>query len=323
MNRKMATWTKRGLFLAGAVGLCALVWIRSRDTGQVRAGLGRSFDFDLEQYQDVDPALILYDESDPIPLEMDTVTALAIGPQDSIYVGGDRALLLLSVDGRPRSRIELAGVPRCLAVDSDGTVYVGTGNRVEVFDAEGRLKAVWDDLGDDALPVSIALRGDDVFVGEARKACVLRYNRDGMAVDNIQGFVLFSSPILGIDVDAQQNLWVANPGRRELRSYDRDGVLVTQWSRPGRTIDRFSGCCNPVDIAVRADGNIVTTEKSIVRVKVVSPGGELVGIVAGPRSFDQGITALDVAVDSRGRVLVLDPVKKAVRVFVERGEVPE
>ena len=31
----------------------------------------------------------------------------------------------------------------------------------------------------------------------------------------------------------------------------------------------------------------VTTEKSIVRVKVVSPKGDLIGVVAGPRSFDQ------------------------------------
>jgi len=318
MKRITATWMRRLLFLVCVAGLCALVWVRSRDATSRRSGLGRSFEFDLERYMNVDPALVIYDETDPIPLGLDAVTALATGPGGRIYAGGDRVLLVMDSAGKELSRIELDDIPLCMAVDADGTIFSGVGNHVEVFDPQGQRTAVWDALGADALPVSIVLRGDDVFVGEARGSQVLRYTRDGAPIDSIQGFVLFSSPILGMDVDAGQNLWVANPGGRELRRYGRDMSVLAQWTSPGRTIDGFSGCCNPVDIALRADGNIVTSEKSIVRVKVMSPSGELVGVVAGPRSFDQSITDLDVAVDAAGRVLVLDPVQKSVRVFVEK-----
>ncbi len=318
MNRRTAAWAKRFAFLLCVAALCGVVWMRSRAERNGHTGLGRSFRFDMERYLDVDPALVRFDEAPAIPIALERVTAIAAGADGHIYVGGERTVLVLNANGDIAQRIAVDDDPRCLAVDDAGNVYAGIGNHVEVFDADGKRTATWDASAPDAIPVSIALSETAVFVGEAKREQVLHFDRNGQWVDSIQGFVLFSSPILGMTVDAQQNLWVANPGERELRRYDRNGVMDRQWSHVGRTIDRFSGCCNPVDIAIRADGNIVTSEKNIVRVKVVSPTGELVGVVAGPRSFDQGIEELDVAIDARGRILVLDPVKKAVRVFVEK-----
>jgi len=318
MNGEKTAWLKGLLFAVCVAALCTVVWVRSRGVGAGRAGLGRSFDFDMERYLDVDPALVLYDEADAIPTGLGTVTALAVGPDDSVYVGGDSAVLVLGADGGELARWTMTDRPQCLAVAGDGTVYVGVGNHVETFDAAGQRTGEWAAHADDAMPVSIAVRGDDVFVGEARYSQVLRYDRDGRLIGRMEGFALFSSPTLGLAVDPESRLWVANPGGRELRRYGEDGNVAASWNMPGRSIDRFSGCCNPVDIAIRADGNIVTSEKNIVRVKVMSPAGELVGVVAGPRSFDQGIVQLDIAVDSQGRVLVLDPVRKIVRVFVEK-----
>jgi len=193
------------------------------------------------------------------------------------------------------------------------------GNHVEVFDAAGTRTGTWDAFSEEAIPAAIAVRGDDVFVGEARNEQVLRYDRSGRLVDRIEGLVLFSSPSMGVAVDPDRKLWVANAGARELRRYAQDGSVEASWKRSGRRIEMFSGCCNPVDIAFRPDGAIVTSEKNILRVKVVSPEGELIGVVAGPKAFDSEIKHLDVTVDVRGRVLVLDPVEKAVRVFVEKS----
>jgi hypothetical protein len=146
---------------------------------------------------------------------------------------------------------------------------------------------------------------------------VIHYDSTGQPLGEIKGLVVFSSPIVGIAIDPQDRLWVANPGSCELRRYNDDGSVAASWSRPGRAIDSFSGCCNPVDIAMRSDGALVTSEKNIVRIKVVSPTGDLLGVVAGPASFDQDIVHLDIMLDSNDRVLVLDPARKAIRIFVE------
>jgi len=315
MNKDKKVLIKGVLMALGLAALCFIVWQRSKHVGQTRAGLGRSFDLDMEKYLDVDPALVTYTEADPIRPGVEEASALAV-MDGRIYVGGSGVIAVFDSTGKPLSRIAIEGAALCLAVDEQSNVYAGIGNHIEVFDSAGQRKAVWEPSAEDAVPVSIALRGDDVLVGEARRGEVLRYDRSGLQTDSIPGFVMFSSITLGLSVDSKDRLWAANPGGRELRCYKPDGSLDSRWNRPGRTIDAFSGCCNPIDIAVLPDDNIVTSEKNIVRIKVVSPDGALVGVVAGPREFDQSIERLDIDVESNGRVLVLDPVRKEVRIFV-------
>ncbi len=38
-------------------------------------------------------------------------------------------------------------------------------------------------------------------------------------------------------------------------------------------------------------------------------------MLAPPGSFDEGTKGIDLAVDSMGRILVLDPVRRQVRIF--------
>jgi hypothetical protein len=71
-------------------------------------------------------------------------------------------------------------------------------------------------------------------------------------------------------------------------------------------------------VAIRRDGSFVTSEKGLVRVKLYTPAGDLVGVVAGSDQFDEGVSGLDLAADSAGRILVLDPVRLEVRVFEVR-----
>jgi hypothetical protein len=72
----------------------------------------------------------------------------------------------------------------------------------------------------------------------------------------------------------------------------------------------------------------VTAERGVPRVKLYSPEGELLALIAGPERFaaneaasnrDDGVGChtggLDVAVDSHDRVLVLDRVTGQVRIF--------
>jgi hypothetical protein len=84
------------------------------------------------------------------------------------------------------------------------------------------------------------------------------------------------------------------------------------------TLDGFCGCCNPSHLALTPDGKFITSEKGLPRVKVYDRAGRFECVVAGPDRFARDTVGLDVAVDSTGRILVLDPAAGAVRVFEKR-----
>ena len=72
-----------------------------------------------------------------------------------------------------------------------------------------------------------------------------------------------------------------------------------------------------------------------IRDRVYDSGGDFVGVVAGPEKFVEhdrrtsatdvspSLIGLDVAVDSRGRVLVLDPALSEVRIFTRKQQEDE
>jgi hypothetical protein len=84
-------------------------------------------------------------------------------------------------------------------------------------------------------------------------------------------------------------------------------------------IERFCGCCNPGHIAILQDGSFVTAEKGIARVKIYNRLGQLVAVVAGPEKFMEGTVGMDLAVDSRNRIYVLDPKRHCVRIFEKKS----
>ncbi|MBT3799563.1 MAG: hypothetical protein HOG05_00275, partial [Bacteroidetes bacterium] len=51
------------------------------------------------------------------------------------------------------------------------------------------------------------------------------------------------------------------------------------------------------------------------RVKIHLPSGDFKCLVAGPESFEEGTKGIDLAVDSKDRIIVLDPKKVEVRAY--------
>ena len=157
-----------------------------------------------------------------------------------------------------------------------------------------------------------------------------RFDRSGRLLGQIgerdseagrPGFIV-PSPHFDVAPSADGTVWVVNPGLRRVENYAADGVRREAWGQSSMAIDGFSGCCNPTDIAIAGDGSFFTSEKGLVRVKRYDRHGALIGVVAGPDAFDEDTTGLDLAVDSAGRVLVLDPSRRKVRVFVARDRAP-
>ena len=128
-------------------------------------------------------------------------------------------------------------------------------------------------------------------------------------------------------------LRVVNPGRHRIEAYTFDGDLEFSWGKFSTNVEGFCGCCNPVNFAILEDESFVTCEKGIIRVKIYDAEGSFVGVVAGPEQLVEGNISLtclfpegchsggfDVAVDRKGRILILDTIRNAVRIFTRKKE---
>ena len=306
--------------------------------------LPASFEWDLAQQLAIDPQLLHYTQDAQIELLLARPRAIATGPNGRIYVAGDQAVHILVPTGQRQHVIELEREPICLAVggaehSEPGRLFVGTASGIEVFDADHAAWASWRIPSEDAVLTSIAVAAKDVFVADAGNRLVWRFAANGEFAGQIgkanparqvPGFVI-PSPHFDVAIGAEGLLHIVNPGKLQITAFTFDGDFGTAWGRADSSVGGFFGCCNPVHIALLPDGRFVTSEKGIPRIKVYGPTGKFLAVVAGPRQLgmDEGSVAdprstsdeaiFDITVDNRGRVLVLDPRSKAIRVFVARN----
>ena len=314
--------------IIAAVVAGVFVILRSDPTGKGGSGLGKEFVYDDEKYRRTDPALIHYREVQRIETPFKTARGIAVGPDDCIYVAGDKTVAVFDRDGKQFLRITPDGSPRCLTVTADGTIYVGIVEHVEIYSQKGRRLAKWASLGEKASITSIAVSGDNVFIADSGNSVVLRYDTSGRLLNrigqadktrDIPGLLVRYAKV-DVAVDAKGVLWVTNPGLWRVEAYSFDGDLESHWGGQSAKIEGFCGCCNPTAFAVLPGGGFVTAEKGLPRVKVYDDRGLFKSVVAGPESFTAGTVRLDLAADSRGRVLVLDPTEKVVRIFVPKKD---
>lgn len=311
-----------------SVAACAVLgWLISQKqtSGVKRKATPRTEVSDvIESLQKVDPKLIVRNEAGRLPTGLRELRGVAVGPDDRIYAVGDKTLVVLDADGKSVRKTELDAAPYCVSVDERSTAFVGLRDRVQVVDAQGAKSAPWDLIDKDAWVTSVQATADTVYVGDFGRRTVLKYDKQGKLqgtitpADGANGRFEIPSPFFDVAVDpATGDPWVTHTGRRLIEHY-KDGKLVSAWGKSVPQIEGFSGCCNPTHIAIRKDGTFVTSEKGLVRIKIHKPDGELVGVVAAAKDFRKDVKGLDLAVDSKDRILVSDPDSGSIRVYVAK-----
>ena len=250
---------------------------------------------------------------------------LALDESGQIYVAGDGGVRVLRGDGTLVREWNTGSPATCIALDEEH-VFLGGRTRIEVFTRDGAFVRAWGEEGDAPWQLrhvtSLAVRGAEVFVADAGNRRVHRFDLAGDYIgaigarDPTTGAVglVVPSPHLDLFVDAEGVLHVANPGRGRVERYSADGALLGAWGEPGARPEQFWGCCNPTNIAHLPGGEIAASEKLRVCVKVYGKEGELLALI-GPEHFTPRAAGLDIAVDARGRLLVLDPGDGKIKVF--------
>ncbi len=339
------------VMIAVFVGIGTYAVVRSDPWAKGGSGLPGAFELNLDHRLNIDPELFGYQPLAQFPVPLAELRAIAVGPSGRIHVVGDRSVEVFTPDGTPALTIPVDGEPQCIGVAGTdhavpGTVHVGVGRRIDLFAPDGKPAGSWSALSGEKLekePVltSIAVSAEQVFLADAANSLVFRFGEDGKILGKIgehdpeRDSLVFSVPSAHFDVamdHEQELLHIANPGQRQVVTYSPEGKLQSFWGSDAGTIEGFFGCCNPSEFALLPDGSFVTSEKGIPRVKVYNTEGEFECVVAGPEELGvrkssigdprmtQAKSVFDVAVDADGRVVVLDPRKNIVRIFVRRDE---
>ena len=340
-------WSRRtfvGTALVGA-GVAAGALIRNRQNPGARrkpggAALEGQFAYDVSEFEKTDPKHLLYQAAGAFDTGFERVKRIAIAPGGLVLVAGDRSVKLLSTSGALQSEIKLERPPHCLHAVGADELLIGFGNYFEVCDLSGKRKLRSQRLGEETFLTAISAHDRTIYLADAGNREVLMCDRRSGEIigrfgkkDEPPGAPGFVAPSPYFDLAAGRGrLHIVNPGRLRVETYTFDGRFESAWGESGMAIDRFCGCCNPVHFALASAGGFITSEKGLARVKVYGADGSFKGVVAGPETLvdDKELAkracadcrlggGFDVARDESGRVFVLDPFRKSVRLFTPRA----
>jgi ligand-binding sensor domain-containing protein len=281
------------------------------------------YEFELNNVRTGDTSMATYAETSQIKTTLEEIHGLATDASGKIYVSGKDGVEIFDASGKSVSKFEIKGISQSITVNETGDILLGMKDHLEIWSKAGNQLSTWVSFGPDAFITSIANKGNDVFVADAGQKVVYHCDLTGNLINKIglkdpatgvPGFII-PSPYFDLGISNDGNLWVVNPGRHSFEKYSFDGTLLTSWAKASMAMEGFCGCCNPSNFAFLNDSLFITSEKGIERVKVYNTDGTFLAVVATPDQFEEGTNGLDLAVDKKNRILVLDPAKKLVRIF--------
>ena len=242
---------------------------------------------------------------------------IAMDGKDNLYVAGAKGVSVFNPSGKKIREIASLGPATCVALGGEENVFIGQETRIEVLDTQGKPKTSWGKKGKGpgelGYVTSLAVCDDFVYAADYGNRALHRFAATGDFVDSIPGF-LIPSPFFDCAIGPEKTLLVGNTGRHRVERYDTNGKLLGFWGKQGMAPEDFCGCCNPTNLAVFPDGRVVTAEKGIPRLKVYDSKGKLLACL-GSEAFPEDAKGMDLAIDSKGRIALLEPVSRQVRFY--------
>lgn len=256
-----------------------------------------------------------------------SLNGVAVGSGDRIYLLGDGEVRIFEADGVFSGAWKAPERACCIHVAPEGTVYLGAQERVALYDLKGNPMGGFaaGESGSPASITSIKVVRNEILVADSAARFIRRYDAQGRELGRIgtqhkTGGFMLPNGWLDFDADSRGVIHATDSGRHQVTSWAMDGSPIGRFGKFGMSHPAdFVGCCNPVNLAVAPDGEIVTGEKMVARVKVYERGGKLVALI-GAENFDPMCTHIHLAVDSKRRILAGDPVRREVLIFSPLGQ---
>ncbi len=270
---------------------------------------------------------------------LERVHGFAIAPDGRVAVAGEGGVVLFAADGTAVRRLAGDATAYAVAWGPGEALAVAGRDRVRLFSPAGEELQVWSPPRERVFLTGVAVGPEFLYVaddGNHPHGVVWRLDHTLRALgsfgeaDPAQSYrglkVSSTEPrhFLDLAVDPRNGqVLVANMGRFTIERFSPDGSLLHSFgTAAGRDVQAdpaaFVGCCNPIALAVAADGSVVTSEKGVgyTRVKRLSEVGAFRDFVAAADDFAGAkIGAVDVACLADGQVAVLDYDRCRVRYF--------
>jgi len=231
-----------------------------------------------------------------------TLKAVACS-KDAIYCGGDSFLVSLDLNYKRLWSINTYNPVNALCQNND-TLYAATNDKILLYDRTGNLIGEWGPYDDGAYLTGISANNDNLAIADAGNKLVFVVDKNG-ALKSIVGYpgnqFIIPSFYFDVALTSFDTLLVANTGKRQIEFRTIDGKLIRSIGEEGDSFRDFCGCCNPSHFTLTPEGNIVTAEKGINRIKILRPSGKLVEPVAQLGIFKASIP-LDIAVGENGLI---------------------
>ena len=264
---------------------------------------------------------VLCEATSPHPFKH-SLADITVGPDDAIYCLGDDEIRIFDAGGNLLSKWKVKSGTACLEAGPDGRVYTGSLGRVDIYSTLGENQGGMQ-VGNPNRPAAVTaikIYRNEILVADASAKIIHRYNAAGQHLGvigdkNKTGSFMLPNGWLDFDIDSSGIILATDTGRHRVTEWILDGTPTGSFGKFGmQDPSDFVGCCNPVNLAVTPDGNIVTAEKVIARVKVFNPEGTMIAYI-GPENFDPNCTHIHLEVDSAGRIITADPVRRVIQIF--------
>jgi DNA-binding beta-propeller fold protein YncE len=190
--------------------------------------------------------------------------------------------------------------PANIAIDADGAKYVvDTGKKqVIVFDAQDKFVR---ELGnpEKISPISVAVRGDELFVADALGGKVEVWTKDGQLKRTISSKGTGPAQLLhpsGIAFGAEGHLFVVDQELGAVKEFDVEGKYIKSIGSSG---DRPGFFARPKGIAIDSQNYIYVADAQWDKIQIFSPEGQLLLFFGEPGVNAYGlITPTGLAIDA-------------------------
>jgi hypothetical protein len=253
--------------------------------------------------------------SDSLLSDFGDLRAVAITDDNNLILGGDSFVACYDEKHNVKWSVNTPVTVTALCTSAD-TIFASTRETLLLV-REGKIINEYGPYDEGSVLTGTAANKSYIAIADAANKLVFILRKSGELKTIIgrsgKRFII-PSPYFDVALTADNRLIAANTGERNMEFRTLDDKVIGLFGESGTAPGSFCGCCNPAHFALCRDG-IVTAEKGINRIKMMSTSGQFTGFVSSINHFRPSIP-LDVAVTEDGRtVFAANPVNSQLYIF--------